>query len=155
MAEKDLQSYVADTEDVARMLFSPLFIDKGRLSPTAFALRVFADKPETYISVLRTCFECFLSDTELIKPPSANTVYGYALLNVGKIRNLKLYSEQEICFDVVPRGTGKLKSHAGITIRIDQQLLKGGQRPTSLLRIQNSLLRIAERRLVKLSSDDY
>ena len=48
------QSHVADSEDVARMLFSPLFIDKGKLSPTAFALRVFNNKPETYISVLRT-----------------------------------------------------------------------------------------------------
>ena len=88
MADKDLQSYVTDSEDMARMLFSPLFIDKGRLSPTAFALRVFADQPETYISVLRICFDCFLSDAEQIKPPATNTIYGYALLNVGEIRNL-------------------------------------------------------------------
>lgn len=150
MENNSLQSHVDDTEDVARMLFSPLFIDKGQLSPTAFALRVFNDTPETYISVLRTCFDCFLSDAEQIKPPYANTIYGYALLNVGEVRGIKILSEQDIRFDVVPRGTGKLKSHAGIIVTIDQKLLKGGQRPPSLLRIQNRLLRIAETRLVKM-----
>ena len=150
MESNSLQSHVDDTEDVARMLFSPLFIDKGQLSPTAFALRVFNDTPETYISVLRTCFDCFLSDTEQIKPPYANTIYGYALLNVGEVRGIKILSEQDIRFDVLSRGIGKLKSHAGIFVTIDQKLLKGGQRPPSLLRIQNKLLRIAENRVVKL-----
>lgn len=150
MDDVNLQSFVADTEDVARMLFSPLFIDKGKLSPTAFALRTFNGKPETYISVLRVCFDCFLSDAEQIKPPLSNRIYGYALLNVGEVRATKFFGNQEIIFDVESRGAGKLKSHAGIITRIDQHLLKGGQRPPSLLRIQNCLLRIAEKRLVKL-----
>ena len=144
------QSHVADSEDVVRMLFSPLFIDKGKLSPTAFALRVFNNKPETCISVLRTLFDCFLSDAEQIKPPSSNRVFGYALLNVGEVRTTKILTEQEIKFNVEPRGTVRLKSHAGITTHIGQDLLKGGQRPPSLLRIQNRLLRIAEKRVVKL-----
>ena len=150
MEDTILQSYIADTEDVARMLFSPLFIDKGKLSPTAFALRVFNDKPETYLSVLRTRFDCFLSDAKQIKPPSSNRIYGYALLNVGEIRTTKIHADQEVRFDVEPKGAGKLKSHAGIIIHIEHHLLKGDQRPPSLLRIQNSLLRIAEKRVVKL-----
>ena len=95
MENNSLQSHDDDTEDVARMLFSPLFIDKGQLSPTAFALRVFNGTPETYISVLRTCFDCFLSDAEQIKPPYADTIYGYALLNVGEVRGKRFFPNKK------------------------------------------------------------
>lgn len=43
--------FVADWEDVARMLFSPLFVCNGVLSQKAFTLE--AASNESYISVLR------------------------------------------------------------------------------------------------------
>ena len=70
---------VADWEDVARMLFSPLFISEGILSQRAFMLEdAFG---ETYISVLRVAMECFESDIEGIKR-EGNTLYGYAQIMV-------------------------------------------------------------------------
>ena len=56
---------VANYEDVARMLFSPLFICDGILSQKAFTLE--ADKSETYISVLRPAIPSFGSDMDGIK----------------------------------------------------------------------------------------
>ena len=58
-------TFVSDSEDVARLLFSPLFICDGILSQKAFTL----DKTvnETYISVLRPAISSFRSDIEGIK----------------------------------------------------------------------------------------
>lgn len=72
--------FVADTEDVARLLFSPLFISDGILSQKAFTLE--AQTNETYISVLRPAVLSFKDDMEGIKK-DGNTLYGYALLNVA------------------------------------------------------------------------
>lgn len=49
--------FVADNEDVARMLFSPLFICDGILSQKAFTLEVVSN--ESYISVLRPSISSF------------------------------------------------------------------------------------------------
>ena len=76
--------FVADWEDVARLLFSPLFICEGVLSQRAFMLE--SSTGETYISVLRLSMECFESDMEGIKR-EGNVLYGYAQMNVGCIRN--------------------------------------------------------------------
>jgi hypothetical protein len=141
-------SYVGNDEDVARMLFSPIFIDKGKLSLTAFSLRVFGSQPETYISVLRTSFDCFMADAHSIKPPESNAIFGYALLSVKEVRELHIIDD--IRLDVIPRGNGKLKSHAGIFATIGKKLIKGGQRHPSILRIQNALMKIAEKNVVKL-----
>lgn len=51
---------VADWEEVARILFSPLFISEGVLSQRAFLLEQTSN--ETYISVLRLSMECFEDD---------------------------------------------------------------------------------------------
>ena len=52
MMEKDVQmDFVEDFEDVARILFSPLFICDGILSQKAFTLE--PEINESYISVLR------------------------------------------------------------------------------------------------------
>ena len=74
--------FVADTEDVARILFSPLFISEGILSQKAFTLE--SQTNETYISVLRPAVPSFKDDMEGIKK-DCNTLYGYALLNVAGI----------------------------------------------------------------------
>lgn len=112
---------VADWEDVARILFSPLFICEGILSQRAF---MFEDAfGETYISVLRVAMECFEVDIEGIKR-DGNTLYGYALMNVGRIRGTVVPEHPEIRFDVQPRNAGKRKSHAGIFTIIDNKRIK-------------------------------
>ena len=55
-------NFVANEEDVARMLFSPLFICDGILSQKAFTLE--AAVKETYISVLRPAIDSFMSEAQ-------------------------------------------------------------------------------------------
>ena len=139
---------VADWEDVARMLFSPLFISEGILSQRAFMLEdAFG---ETYISVLRVAMECFESDIEGIKR-EGNTLYGYAQMNVGNIRSAVVPDHPEIKFDVLPRNAGKRKSHAGIFTAIDNKRVKGGmaQTPVRML-ARMSLVNIAQSNIHKL-----
>lgn len=133
---------VADWEDVARILFSPLFISEGILSQRAFMLEEAFG--ETYISVLRVAMECFESDVEGVRR-EGNTLYGYALMNVGRIRGAVVPEHPEIRFDVQPRNAGKRKSHAGIFTKIDNKRIKGGMPQTSermLARMQ--LVKIAQ-----------
>lgn len=139
---------VADWEDVARMLFSPLFISEGILSQRAFMLEdAFG---ETYISVLRVAMECFESDIEGIKR-EGNTLYGYAQMNVGSIRSAVVPNHPEIKFDVLPRNASKRKSHAGIFTAIDNKRVKGGmpQTPVRML-ARMSLVNIAQSNIHKL-----
>lgn len=133
---------VSDWEDVARLLFSPLFISDGVLSQRAFMLE--GSIGETYISVLRISMECFEADMEGIKR-EGNTLYGYAQMNVGRIRKTIVPDHPEIKFDVLPRNAGKRKSHAGIFTTIENKRIKGGmpQTPARML-ARMSLVNIAQ-----------
>jgi len=75
MMEHIRPDFVNDDEDVARMLFSPLFICDGILSQKAFTLDVVSN--ESYISVLRPAIESFENDMDGIRK-EGNTLYGYA-----------------------------------------------------------------------------
>ena len=51
----DVQSLpieVTNEEDIARVVFSPLMVEDGEVSPSAFQLRDL-HKPEDYVSVIR------------------------------------------------------------------------------------------------------
>lgn len=149
MMEKTVNpDIISDWEDVARILFSPLFISEGVLSQRAFMLE--EANGETYISVLRVAMECFQSDFEGIQR-EGNTLYGYALMNVGSIRNLMVPEHPEIKFDVLPRNAGKRKSHAGIFTTIDNKRVKGGmpQSPARML-ARMTLVNLAQPHIHKL-----
>lgn len=138
---------VADEEDVARMLFSPLFICEGILSQKAFTLE--AATNESYISVLRPSISSFNADMEGIRK-DGNTLYGYALLNVGEIKNPQIVFPKSMKLDVLPRNAGKRKSHAGIFATISGTKVKGGSPQTverMLLRMH--LVSIAQKRIIK------
>lgn len=141
-------TFVSDSEDVARLLFSPLFICDGILSQKAFTL----DKTvnETYISVLRPAISSFRSDIEGIKM-EGNTLYGYALLNVSKVRHITIDYPEQILLDVLPRNAGKRKSHAGIYATIGKVKIRGGS-PQSVGRmlLRMYLVNIAQKRVVSL-----
>ena len=139
--------FVADHEDVARILFSPLFICDGVLSQKAFTLE--ENQNESYISVLRPAIDSFETDMEGIKK-EGNVEYGYALLNVGDIRHAKFDYHEELSLDVLPRNAGKRKSHAGIFATIGNAKVKGGmpQSPARLM-MRMHLVNIAQKRIVK------
>lgn len=139
--------YVADWENVARLLFSPLFICDGVLSQRAFQLE--DANGETYISVLRVAMKSFGLDIEGIKR-EGNILYGYAEMNVGSIRTLIVPEHHEVKFDVLPRNTGRRKSHAGIFTSIANKRVKGGtpQTPIRML-ARMSLVKLAQQHIVK------
>jgi hypothetical protein len=143
--EDALMNQVFDNEDIARMLFSPLFICDGVLSQKAFTLE--KDINETYISVLRPIISSFEGDMEGIKK-EGNILYGYALLNVGELRNCKIKHQKVIKFDVLPRNSGRRKSHAGIFTTIDNVKIKGGM-PQTVERMlaRMFLVNIAQKRV--------
>ena len=140
--------FVANEEDVARMLFSPLFICDGILSQNAFTLE--AALKETYISVLRTAIDSFKEDMEGIRK-EGNTVYGYALLNVEEIRKIKIDYPEKISLNVLPRNAGKRKSHAGIFATIGKNKVRGGAPQTvARMLLRMKLVEIAQKRITAL-----
>ena len=74
--------FVADTEDVARILFSPLFISEGILSQKAFTLELQTN--ETYISVLRPAVPSFKDDMEGIKKDGKRKSHAGIFATIGK-----------------------------------------------------------------------
>lgn len=139
--------FVADTEDVARMLFSPLFISDGILSQKAFTLE--KTQNESYISVLRPAVASFEDDMQGIRK-EGNILYGYALLNVGEIRHHQVVYHEPLHLDVKSRNAGRRKSHAGIFAIVGQTRIKGGL-PQSVARmlLRMHLVSIAQKRIVK------
>ena len=146
--EKIVESeYVADWENVARILFSPLFICDGIISQRAFQLE--DANGETYISVLRIAMKSFELDIEGIKR-EGNILYGYAEMNVGSIRTLTVPEHPEVKFDVLPRNAGRHKSHAGIFTSIANKRVKGGTPQTPIrMMARMSLVKLAQQHIVK------
>ena len=82
-------SEIADEEKVARILFSPSHIYKGRVSPKAFKLEKLKSGAEDYISVLRYNADQLDSVSAVFQPRTkGDSRYGYTFLNVLDVRNL-------------------------------------------------------------------
>ena len=81
---------VSDKEDVARIIFSPSYIYKGHVSPSAFRWNILpSGHVEDYISVLRGNPNVLNNQTKHFKARAAGDVrYGYALLKVKSIRDI-------------------------------------------------------------------
>lgn len=141
-------------ENVARAIFSPRMIIDGRLIPAAFELREAIN--ESYLSVLRTSIDTWEEEMNLIPQRKNRQLYGYALMNVGEIRTLKL---TDVVYGVKPFPTESMKSHAGITISYKGQALQGGKKidvlPPGmtqdflLLAIRSQLTTLAQKNLIK------
>ena len=146
MEQTACMNFVADYEDVARMLFSPLFICDGVLSQKAFTLEVASN--ESYISVLRPSITSFEADIAGIKK-EGNMLYGYALLNVGEIREVRIEYSEPIRLDVLPRNAGRRKSHAGIFATVGTTRVKGGMPQTvARMLLRMYLVSIAKKRII-------
>lgn len=120
--ELDLQM-VSNEESVARIIFSPSYIFQGRVSPTAFRWFVLpSGHAENYISVLRDDGSDFNEASLTFRPRTqGDDRYGYALLNVGDIRNVSqsVLLEDPTRVDVLPFPSKKHSNHAGIQVTID------------------------------------
>lgn len=78
-----LISEIADDEKVARILFSPSHIYKGRVSPKAFKLEKLKSGAEDYISVLRYNADQLDSVSAVFRPRTkGDSRYGFTFLNV-------------------------------------------------------------------------
>lgn len=117
MAES-FSDIVGSEENVARIIFSPSYIFDGRVSPTAFRWEMLpSGTVEDYISVLRGDVSNFEEDTRSFKARTeGDTRYGYALLNVGEVRSIRIASDKEV---VLSFPSKKFPSHAGIIADID------------------------------------
>lgn len=95
--------FIANTEKVARIVFSPSHISEGRVSPKAFRLEILKGGVEDYISVLR-------DEEHRLKEVSANfrprtkgdDIYGYTLLNADEIRKLngEIENRKDVSADI-------------------------------------------------------
>ena len=105
------QKKINDRENIARLVFSPMMVEDGKVSPSAFFLRNLKS-PENYVSVLRHDYIVPTHENvSMIHPPKDNIIYGYALINVGVCRNI---THKNIMIDVLSHPNQNNKYHAGI-----------------------------------------
>ena len=120
-----LPHIVGDEEDVARVIFSPSYIFKGRVAPTAFRWDVLqSGTAEDYISVLRGDFSLLDAQTVGFKARTEGDMrYGYAQLRVGEIR--KIGNDGSIGIpvkvDVQPFPSKAHPNHAGIVVDMSNE----------------------------------
>ena len=147
MAEK-FSDIVVSEENVARIIFSPSYIFDGRVSPTAFRWEILpSGTVEDYISVLRGDVSNLEEDTRSFKARTEGDIrYGYALLNVGEVRSIKIASDKDVATDVLSFPSKKFPSHAGVIVDID------GKRVTAASEITPEQMLI-RKKLAVLCSD--
>lgn len=145
--------YIGNQENVARIIFSPKMIYKGKLLPAAFELRI--QIHEDYLSVLRTSISSWQEEMCRIPNRKNRTAVGYALLNVGEIRSL---SYADIVYDVLDKSSETILSHAGITITYQSTPIIGGLNIENLdasesedfirMAIRYKLVKLAQKHLI-------
>lgn len=145
---------IQNVENIARAIFSPRMIIDDKIIPAAFELR--ESIKENYLSVMRTGIETWKQEIMLIPQRKNRQLYGYAEMNTGEVRSLKL---TDVKYDVLPFPTETMKSHAGITISYKADTLQGGKPLESLpagmtedfllLAIRSQLTALAQKGLVK------
>ena len=139
---------IDSTEDVARVLFYPSFFNgaespfysDGVLSPTAFKLQILkSGTPESSISVLRTIIESFTHDLAKLSPRSSSDYKcGYALINVGQVRDIHIPSVHDIEIEVLSSASKRLPSHAEIVFRMDGKVVTANDEPFEIIRFRKN-----------------
>ncbi len=141
---------IDNSEQIARALFSPKMVIDGMIQPEAFRLRP-AIKEE-YISVVRMGITSWQDDILKIPQRKNRVLYGYAEMNVGDIRSIKLEKTE---YDIKECDNNAAKAHAGIFITYDGEPVVGGASLNTaedgecqdfiLLAIQRELVDIAQK----------
>lgn len=145
-------------EYVARIL-KPIWYSHGKVAVDAFALR--PRLQEDYISVLREGHIDFLADLCLVCKSDIDC--SYASLKVEEIQQIEVPELQpnHVKFYVDTVDNKKLKSHAGIFVKVNGELVVGGKplvglkevgkaQGTVLLVLQLKLAKLAERRVKRM-----
>lgn len=143
---------IENSENVARAIFSPKMVVNGEIQPEAFRLR--ASLSEDYLSVMRLTIPSWLEDIKRIPQRKNRKLFGYAEMNVGEIRNIRLAS---VKYDVRECPNESIASHAGIFISVNDENLIGGklletiqsetEQDFLILAIQRELVDIAQKKL--------
>ncbi len=146
---------IADTDNVARAIFSPRMINNGMVLPMAFELR--PSIREEYLSVMTMSVDSWMSDISKIPQYKNRRLFGYAKMNVSEIRNIDLPAAK---YDVRECPTENAKSHSGIFIKVYGLPLIGGEKITKvpngytedfyLLALRRELVNIAQKGLVEI-----
>lgn len=147
---------IDNSENVARAIFEPKMIYQGRLLAPAFELRPSIN--EDYLSVMRMAVKGWEEDILRIPQYKNRRLYGYAKLNIGDIRAIKLNLVE---YDVKAVDNSKASSHAGIFVTVNGEPLIGGKSLTSLpegtsedfllLAIRNRLINLAQGHIVQMN----
>jgi len=141
---------IKNTETLARVLFSPSFFYDGRISPTAFNLVVIKGIPETGISVLRTDQKQFKKNLDFVAthPRLEEDSYcGYTKLNAEAIRSIDLGSEKNTEINIIK--TGRMKSHAEITLEIEGTKVKAGDDSLEFKTFRKELAKLSKNKIFK------
>ncbi|MBR2238896.1 MAG: hypothetical protein IJ887_13700 [Prevotella sp.] len=78
---KNLNTWIDNSENVARAIFSPAMVDDtGKITKAAFHLR----HNEDYFSVSRMNVEGWMTDIKSIPTSNTRVPYGYSKMNVGE-----------------------------------------------------------------------
>ena len=76
--------------------------------------------------------------------------YGYALLNVGEVRNVTVPTTRKVEVSVEYSNSKRLLSHSEILLKLDGDLVTALDEPMEVIRFRKKLARIASRRIIKL-----
>lgn len=115
---------IDESEEVARILFSPTMVQEGRISRNAFFLeQLHNGRWETYLSVWRTLHKIPTRENVTFPPRTpGDEVFGYATLNVGTIHS----QDRMNCTARVKRNVPKEDHyHVGIYYELAQQPIVG------------------------------
>jgi hypothetical protein len=139
---------IPNSENVARAIFSPKMIINGEIQPEAFRLR--STIKEEYLSVMRISIPTWIEDIKGIPQRKNRKLYGFAELNVGDVRNIRL---KGIDYDVRECSLETFASHAGIFISVNGEKLIGGNLISTIVNDveQDFLILAIQRELVELA----
>lgn len=146
-----MEKKLDEKEYVARML-KPVWYSQGKIAADAFALR--SRLQEDYISVLREGHADFMPDLCLVCKNGIDC--SYAVLNVGEVEQIKVLEllPNRVAFRVSLIDNKKLKSHAGIFVKVNNELVVGGKPLDNMLecgKAQSSVRLLLQLKLAKLA----
>ena len=151
---------IDNSEDVARTLFFPSFFNNASspfyseqvLSPTAFKLQILkSGTPESSVSVLRIAVDSFMHDLAMLSPRQTTDMKcGFAVLNVGEIREIHIQSDHLVQIEVIASPSKRLRSHAEIIFRMDGSIITATDEPLEIIRFRKKLARLASQRITML-----
>lgn len=131
--------YVADEEQLARIIFSPSMIFEGAVAPAAFNLvRLKSGTDEDYVSVNRMDYwKPSYENCQKYRPRTVSDhIAGYAQLTAGDVRQS---STEEITTEVTSHPSKSNPFHAGISYTSGAELIKGHCERPEFLMVTSSL----------------